>query len=54
MVNLYTVNPSFFNLAAESLATQWNKDIYVHLPRTRARTRERTLHNTFKLVPQDY
>jgi len=27
MVNLHTVNPSFFNLAAESLATQWNKDM---------------------------
>jgi len=28
MANLYTVNPSFFNMAAESLATQWDKDIY--------------------------
>jgi len=28
MANLYTVNPSFFNMAAESPATQWNKDIY--------------------------
>ena len=28
MANLYTVNPSFFNMAAESLATQLNKDIY--------------------------
>jgi len=26
MVNLHTVNPSFFNMAAGSLATQWNKD----------------------------
>jgi len=28
MVNLYTVNPSFFNMDAESLTTQLNKDIY--------------------------